>query len=168
MSSPSSKLSSQNECKICRADGVQPYNEYLWPTESWWAREYLDDRVNSCWHFGIVALSDGRFSTEGTVWSIEKNNYAGQQCVFMTRKEAIRVAAARMIRKARASKRWPDSGLGGLKGKYLAEVINWARSVCAKETDQEEPKPIQVKEPPPVRRKTGFPLLDFIPQNGDY
>ena len=142
---------------IRRADGVRPYNHYLWPTESWWASH----RIHSRWHFGIVALADGRFSTEGCVYSIEKNDDFGKPCVFSTRTKALRTAAARMIRIARHSKNWDGLSHGGLKGNMLAEVINWTRNVVALETGKPVPKPVYIQEPLPVYRETGLPLFDF-------
>src|SRR5690349_4692838 len=147
---------------IERADGTRPFNHYLWPTESWWAgRDLRSHQIHIRWNFGIVALADGRFSIEGCVYSIEKNEYSGKPCVFSTRIEAIRMAAARMIRIARASRNWESYGCGGLKGSSLATVINWARKVVAQETGKPTPEPIQIKEPPPVRRATGLPLFDY-------
>jgi len=67
---------------IERVDGVRPYNRYLWATEDWWANRELDDRFSSRFHFGIIALSDGRFSVEGTVTAIEENSYGGELCVL--------------------------------------------------------------------------------------
>lgn len=146
---------------IQRADGTRPYNHYLWPTESWWAVRDLDQHFDGRWHFGIVALMDGRFSTCGEVWSIEENSDDGRQCVYFSREEAIRAAAARMIRIARASRAWENIFHGGLKGPRLAQLINWTRIVVARETGEQSPKPITIKEPPPVPRKTGLPLFDF-------
>ncbi len=143
---------------IERVDGVRPYNRYLWATEDWWANRELDDRFSSRFHFGIIALSDGRFSVEGTVTAIEENSYGGELCVFETRTLAIRIAAARLIVLARASRDWD----GGLKGLRLAELINWVRSVVAKETGTPVRKPVVIKEPPQERPSTGFPLLDLI------
>lgn len=145
---------------IERADGVRPWNHYLWPTERWSACEELSDRINGRWAFSIVALADGRFSIEGCVRNIEKNNYANKPCVFPTRNEAIRIAASRMIRAARWSRNW-GYAYGSLQGHRLAEVINWARKVVAHETGKPEPKSVQIKEPLPEYRKTGLPLFDF-------
>ncbi len=147
---------------IARADGLRPFNRYLLHTEFYCAgHEAIHRHIHTRWFFGIVALLDGRFSIEGSVWAIEKNDYCGKPVVFATRAEAIRTGAARMIRRARRSGNW-DYQFGGLKGKYLAEVINWALAVVARETSKPEPKPVQVKEPPPEYRKTGLPLLDYI------
>lgn len=146
---------------IERADGVRPWNHFLWPTEWWWAYKGLGRNVDSRWSLSIVALKDGRFSVEGSVWAIEENAYCGKTVVFATRTAAIRVAAARMIRNARRSKDW-GSHLGGLNGAALADVINWARDVVAQETNAPKPRPVHVKEPPVPRPKTGLPLFDFF------
>ena len=149
---------------IARADGKMPYNRYLWPMrgDSWWANNDLGPFVHSCWHFSVVALADGRFSTSGTVWDIEREHDSrGRTCVFVAREDAIRTAAARMIKAARASRKWEAFGCGGLDGKCLAQVINWARQIVARETGSPELPPVQVKEPLPARHKTGLPLFDF-------
>jgi hypothetical protein len=146
---------------IERADGVRPYNHYLWPTEIWEARRDINDRISRKWHFCIIALADGRFATQGDVWSIEKNNYGGWKVVFATRNEAIRTAAARMIRRARISRGWTGMWDGGLQGKRLEAVINWALAVVARETAGPAPKCVRVKEEPPPVVKSIFPLFDF-------
>jgi hypothetical protein len=146
---------------IERADGVRPYNKYLWPTESWWANQELNQRYDSRWHFGIVALADGRFSTNGQVLSIEKNDYGGWKIVFATRTEAIRVAAARMIRQARFSQKWTGLYCGGVKGEKLADLINWALGVVARETDKPVSRIVRVKEVQVPRPKSKYPLFNF-------
>jgi hypothetical protein len=146
---------------IERADGVRPYNHYLWPTESWWANQELHQGYDSRWHFGIVALADGRFATEGQVRSIEKNNYGGRKIVFATRTEAIRVAAARMIRQARFSRKWTGLFCGGVKGEKLAGLINWTLGVVAKETGSPAPRPVCIKEIKEPQPRSKFPLFDF-------
>ena len=145
---------------IARADGVRPFNHHLWHTEFYCAgHESRTRHIHTRWAFGIIALLDGRFSIEGSVRAIEKNDYSGRPVVFPTRVEALRTAAARMIRIARRSGSW-DYQFGGLKGEKLATVINWARNVVARETDKPEPKPVSVKDIP-VYRRTGLPLFDF-------
>jgi len=146
---------------IERADGVRPYNHYLWHTETWDAREDLDDYISRKWHFGIIALADGRFATQGDVQSIEKNDYGGWKVVFATRNQAIRTAAARMIRRARISRGWTGMWDGGLQGKKLEAVINWALGVVARETGGPAARPVRVKEVPPPVVKSKFPLFDF-------
>ena len=145
---------------IERIDGVQPYNHYLWPTESWWANREIYQTIGSRHMIGIVALADGRFSVEGSVYAIEKNDYCGKPVVFATRTEAIRIAAARAIRTARWSRKWTNS-FDRLEGKRLADVINWIINTVARETGKPEPKPVRIKEPPPPYRPTGLPLFDF-------
>ena len=107
-----------------------------------------------------VAAQDGRYAVEGCVHSIERNEYAGKPIVYPTREQAIRVAAARMIRTMRKARTW-DRQYGGMQGKQLAEVINWARSVVAKETGKPMPSPVHIKDPPPPFRETGLSLFDF-------
>ena len=61
---------------IKRVDGQVPYNGYLWPTEAWWPGHQPEfrNRIHGQWHFGIVALIDGRFAVDGTVSYIEANS----------------------------------------------------------------------------------------------
>jgi len=149
---------------IERVDGTRPYNHYLWPLpdDQWWANGQLGNRIDSRWHFSVVALKDGRYSVEGSVYSIEDNDYAGDPVVFPTREKAIRISAARMIRAARWSRNW-DWRYGGLNGEKLASVVNWAREIVAKETGKEKPKPRFFKEQQREPQKTGLPLFDFYP-----
>lgn len=155
-------------------DGTRPYNMYLWPTEDWWANgsvekyskvprykmigEYFDSR----WNFGIVALKDGRFSVEGSVYSIEKGvDAAGHKVVFDTRSEAIRTAAARIIGEARGSRKWPSGCFGALAGKELEKFINWTLAIVAIECGEKPTTPVRVFEPAPEKKPSGLPLFDF-------
>lgn len=147
-------------------DGRVPINWHLYFTDWWWANKQFGYSVDSRWNFGIVALSDGRFSTDGSVYSIENDNCNGhwekpRPCVYATRRQAIRVAAARMIRTARASRRWEGLFTGRLEGPRLAMVINWAREIVARETGGSKAAPITIFEPPKPRLKTGLPLFDL-------
>ncbi len=148
---------------IERADGTRPYNQYLWPTESWWANRDMGYRFSSRFHFGIVALADGRFSTSGFVWNIEKNECAGRPCVFADRTSAIRSAAAQLIRLARALSRDKDRGTyqEKLQGSDLARLINWVLDTVTRETGGNRSSVVTVKEPPPKKVSTGYPLLDL-------
>lgn len=147
---------------IARADGVRPYNHYLWPTESWWPNREIGYHIDGRWFFGIVALADGRFSTEGSVFLIERDgSRSGRPCVFITRSTAIRTAAARMIRSARQSRHWEGLSHGGLRGHLLADLINWALQIVARETGKPAPKLIVFSEAEPHRAKTGLPLFDL-------
>lgn len=148
---------------IVRADGTKSFNSYLWPTEWWWANREIHRNIDSRWNFHIVALLDGRFSIEGCVHFIERNEYAGKKIVFATREEAIRISAARMIRVARKSGSWGYQ-YGGLQGEKLAQVVNWAREVARRESGRAVAKPVTFKEPPPPYRPTGLPLFDFMHQ----
>lgn len=150
---------------IARADGVRPFNHHLWalPGDDWWANRSLGDRFDGRWHFAIYALADATFATTGFVPDIEDNADAGLPCVFDCRTKAIRIAAARMIKVARASRKWTGYNTGALKGEKLAMLINWARSVVAAETGKEPQKPISIKPEatPVIIKKTGMPLFDF-------
>ncbi|HLP66735.1 MAG TPA: hypothetical protein VK181_04375 [Rhizobium sp.] len=147
-------------------NGRAPTNDYFYFTDWWWANKQFGYSVDCRWNFGIVALADGRFSVDGCVYAIEKNNCNGhwekhRPCVYDTREQAIRVAAARLIRIARASRRWTGLFTGKLEGERLALVVNWIRAVVARETSQPTPTPITIYEPPKPRPKTGLPLFDL-------
>lgn len=146
---------------ISRADGRRPSNGYLWPTESWWAYDEFGHRgFTGRHHFGIVALNDGRWATNGIVCEIEansdnpfgRNGRPGKPVVFGTREKAIRIAVARFIRLCRWARRWagtPD---------YLTEAncqraINWSLAIAK--------RPPLALLPLKVRQKpTGMPLFD--------
>lgn len=149
---------------IQRADGVRPYNMYLWDSESWWpGRERRFQCVSGRHHFGIVALMDGRWAIDGDVFAITRG-----EGVYATRIQALRVAAARAIRLVRWSRGWSDFHQA-LKGKLAADVINWYRAIVAAECGKPEPKPVTVREalpPPPVRPEAGLPLFDYVPDKG--
>lgn len=154
------------ESPILCANGLPPDNGHFRPTEWWWANRQFGYTVDSRWNFYVVALADGRFSTDSSVYAIERNNsnWIGEiprPCVFDTREQALRVAAARLIRQARSSRKWPGLFTGKLEGEKLAMVINWTRTIIARQTGKSEPAPIIVWEPPRPRPKTGLPLLDF-------
>src|SRR5689334_2011357 len=118
---------------IRRADGREPFNGYLWPTESWWLgheRRKFDSR----WHFGIVALADGRFALYGSVYAIKADkDLGGRRNCFPDRKSAIRSGAARLIQTMRASGTWGIQ-YGGMTGSKLAEAINWVLATVARDT----------------------------------
>lgn len=150
---------------IERADGRKPWNMFLWPTEEWWPGQETQFRnsVGTMHHFGIIALKDGRWATCGSVYSIKRNrDYCGRPCVFPTRLQALRVAAARAIKLARESQSW-TSPFDRLTGETLAAVINWYRSILARESGKPEPKPITVPEPSftaKARPEAGLPLFE--------
>ncbi len=144
-----------------RADGRQPFNGYLWPSESWWLGH--EQKSFHCrWHFGFVALNDGLFSTEGCVYAIQRNEsgeWKGRPCVFATRQTAIRVAAARLIVVMRASKDWGHN-YGGMCGQKLATAINWVLKIVARET-AEATRLVTIADPKPARPTIGLPLFDW-------
>jgi len=150
---------------IERADGVRPFNYNLWPLpgDDWWACYDLGDHcIDPRWHFSVFALADGRYSTSSSVFDIERGvDSQGRVCVFSTREKAVRMSCARMIRTARASRKWQVSGCGKLEGSSLSKVINYALMVVSQETGKPVPRPVKVKEPDPPKIKTGLPLFDF-------
>jgi len=153
-------------------NGKRPYNMFLWPTEDWWANgcmerfskphryTWIHDNFDSRWHFGIVALKDGRFATDGSVYDIEKGvDHSGRSVVFDTRAAAIRAAAARVIKQACWARNW--TGFGRLSREDCEAFINWARGIVAMETGKPAPSPVKVMIPAPVKKPSGLPLFDF-------
>lgn len=146
---------------IHRADGVRPWNMYLWPTESWWPSHHIRVPwdVSSC-HFQYIALADGRFSTDGCVYAITKNrDLYGLQCLFSSSEAAIRTSAARMIRHLLAARSW---GSPAIDTERLEAVINWSLRAVAKATNQMAPADAHIPRPPtppPYRVEAGLPLF---------
>ncbi len=148
---------------IERADGVRPYNNYLWPTEDWWAYHEFGYRgFSGRFHFGIIELNDGRFSVDGSVFHIENNSTnpfsfgerPGLKVVFDTREQAIRIAVARFIRLCRYSRKWTGFYSDGLTEENCQKAINWALSIAKRPPSKLRPLP-----KPPV--KTGLALFDW-------
>lgn len=136
---------------IERIDGRRPYNRYLWPMpeDDWWAYDTFGHGVSSRFHLCVVALADGRWSTDGSVYGIERNRDCyGKSCVFDTREQAIRIAAARFIRMCRHARRW--NGYDHLTDERCQQLINWALEIAK--------RPLPRQEPP--RPSTGLPLFD--------
>jgi hypothetical protein len=146
---------------ILRADGRRSFNRYFWPMagDSWWA--YNEDafwRVSGRFHFEVIGLADGRWSTYGSVSSIEKNEDPwGHPCVYGSREKAIRIAAARFIRMCRRARRW--SGSDHMTEEMAARVINWALAIAKRPPQTLAPLPAPPAAPPPP---TGLPLLDYL------
>lgn len=158
--------------------GTVPYNGFLWPTEAWWPGHEPEfrNRVRGQWNFGIVALIDGRYAIDGNVSHIEANNdnpyrrdgeADGMTVVFSTRVDAVRTAAARMIRSILRSRYWQGCGVGDqMSRKTMADVINWTRAKVADACQEEPPKPLTLLEPPPPpapRPEAGLPLFEMKP-----
>jgi hypothetical protein len=163
---------------IKRVDGQVPYNGYLWPTEAWWPGHQPEfrNRIRGQWHFGIVALIDGRFAVDGTVSHINadsetpyrrENEPEGRRVVFATRQAAIRVAAARMIGDIRRLRHSTRLGVWGhMDRATMADVINWTRASVASACNEAPPAPIALQEPPPhpaPRPEAGLPLFEMKP-----
>lgn len=150
---------------IARVDGARPYNGYLWPTESWWAyNEFGHHGFSGRFHFGIIALNDGRYATEGFVWQIEANSddprgvrdRPGRPVVFDTRDQAIRIAAARFIRLCRRATSWQGSP-DCLSAVNSRKAINWALGIAKRPASKF--LPIAPAAPKPAR--TGLALFDY-------
>lgn len=149
---------------IKRADGTVPYNGYLWPTEEW--RPGYQKQMQGLegrWHFGIIALADGRFATTGEVHSIRcERDEIGRAVVFADRNDALRVAAARMIRRLRAARNW--TGDFRVSRELAMDAINWSRAQVAVACQSPLPKPITLPRPPippPPKPEAGLPLFDL-------
>jgi hypothetical protein len=130
---------------IERADGVRPFNSYLWPTESWCAWHEPGRGGWQVGRFGIVALWDGSFAVNGFLWQIEKNNRRSvlvetkdqlhRPNNFPTRHQAIRAAAAdclRLLRVTRRSKHCNDRV--SRDPQHFVDVCNWVRLTVHRET----------------------------------
>jgi hypothetical protein len=131
------------------------------------------------WHFGIVALNDGRFSVDGTVSQIEANSETpyrreyepeGRKIVYATRVEAIRVAAARMIQQILRTRQNKYVGIWDrIDRKTMTDVINWTRAKVAEACQSAMPAPISIAELPPhpaPRPEAGLPLFEIKPNAG--
>lgn len=150
------------EGPIARADGVRPFNHYLWPTEDWWAYDEFGYRgFTGRHHFGIIALADGRWSISGFVREIEANSDrpfsrqgdgTGRPVVFNTRDEALRVAVARFIRLCRLARGWTGTH-DHLTEENCGKAVNWALAIAKR--PPASLRPIEVAAP-----KTGLPLFD--------
>lgn len=128
---------------IARADGVRPYNHYLWPTEVWAANREpgLSAMIYQIWRIEVIALLDGRWSTIGSVHRIEEDrDYDGNRCCFVTREEAIRASAARIVRKARLWRGQTDYfGRPLISDPQAFGVIAWALRLAQLEAGKEAP-----------------------------
>ena len=123
-------------------------------------------------HFGIVALQDGRFATDGMTWALDANSTIpswetaktgkkGKPVIFATRTEAIRTAGAREIRKARWSRKW---GSDGLNAAELAILVNWTLekiNTACKGDGWRPVTPIPEPPPPPKDETAGLALFDY-------
>jgi hypothetical protein len=130
-------------------NGTVPYNNYLWPTEAWWpCRDpAIGYRVDSRHHFGIVALSDGRFATDGDLHHILRSDGEGLPIVFADRTAAIRTAAARMLGVGKAARHW---NVFTLRPDDYAKLYNWTIQAVAQATSSDRtPRLTSIPEPPP-------------------
>jgi hypothetical protein len=135
---------------IRRSDGALPYNSYLWPSESWWLYDEFK-HASSRWMFSICALANGKFAVEGYVWAIRDGHSHGRKNNYPTRKEAIRAAAARLIRGMRGSR--TSGGLSdSLNGSQLAQAINWVLDTVAGETCAKRKRVVTMAAPIKRRR----------------
>lgn len=144
---------------IQRLDGRRPFNRYLWPMagDDWWAYNTPKlRRVSGRFHFSVVALADGRWSTSGSVYSIEENRDCyGYPCVFPTREQAVRVAAARFVRMCRHARAW--DGVDHLSHELCQHLVNWVLDIADRPPAVLRPLAL----PMPTPKPTGLPLLDY-------
>jgi hypothetical protein len=158
---------------ITRADGRRPFNCYLWPLGEdafWPGHEYGDRRLRQAggmFHFQAVALADGRWSTDGSTYAIERNlDCYGCPCVYPTRMAALRVSAGRMIRGIRRAHRSSDTMLR-LSHDAAQATIAWTFDVLRRETGRQArrvPALLPVVRPKPAMR-AGLPLFDAVPSD---
>jgi hypothetical protein len=112
-----------------RADGVAPFNHYLWPLEGdwFWASRELDRHYSSLWNFCAVALNDGTWLAHGFVW--EK--------AYPTRIAALRASAAAMLRSARNARHW--KGMDAVSNEQFEQLVKWVYEILD-------------RPPPPIKR----------------
>lgn len=149
---------------IQSANGTRPYNYYLWPTESWWVTHQQQFRnVYGQYRFGFVALHDGRFTTDGSVFAIKSGlDCYDRPCVFATREAAIRHSAARMIGHMRSAMR-SERPEPGNNVETVQDMINWTRRAVAEACKAPAPRPVTLPIPPPPpapRPEAGLPLFE--------
>lgn len=146
---------------IRRADGARPYNMYLWPTESWWPSHDEPEfrTVASIFHFQCIELADGRFATEGSVYSIASNSdYNDRPCVFATREAAIRHSAARMIQHIRWARSWEGLDMR-LSQDVACKLINWTLRKVAEVCGSPAPRYVNLPILPAPRPEDDLPLF---------
>lgn len=149
---------------IQAADGTRPRNWYLWPTEAWWVTHQPQFRnVWGQYHFGYVALADGQYATDGSVFAIDRNcDSYDMPCVFATRTQAIRTSAARMIMQMRWAMRCERPQQGN-NVKTVQAMINWTLNTVAEECKSPAPRSVTLPVPPPPpapRPEDGLPLFE--------
>lgn len=155
-----------------RADGARPFNGYLWPSEWWWAhREPGNYNWDSRWNFGIVHLRDGQFAVMGQLSAIESNNRRYRWEVkdgqlhrannFATRRQAVRTAAADVLRTLRNVRDWKSNDRITRDPVHWAAVVNWVLTTAHRKADSREPRFSLHRDPVPPRIvPTGMPLFD--------
>lgn len=144
---------------IERADGRRPFNHYLWALdEDWyWANRMLGRRFSSRFEFKVIALADGRWATEGSVYRIEEGESSGRSCVFDTREKAIRISVARFIRLCRHARKWTGITVDRLSNEDAQILINWALEIAHRPPAVLRPLPAPAK----LRATKSLPLFDL-------
>jgi hypothetical protein len=102
-----------------RADGVPAFNQYFWPMpEDNFHPADLRPRVNAAMlQWSVVPLNNGAWIVDGFTWS--------QQ--YLDRASAMRVAAARVLRRARAARH--AHGVDGMDPDAFEGFVVWVYSI---------------------------------------
>ncbi|MFP3921951.1 MAG: hypothetical protein ACLFU3_09630 [Dichotomicrobium sp.] len=127
------------------------------PGDDWWAYDTFGHRhVSGRFHFAVVGLADGRWSSSGHVYDIERGTDSrGRRIVFDSREKAIRAATAQFIRLCRAARRWPEGVCSDRLSDEMAQrLINWALAIALR--PEKNLRPVPKLEP-----KWNLPLFDF-------
>lgn len=116
-----------------RADGAAPFNHHLWPMGDAFHPSALEPvRVPGWFYWYVIPLNNGCWLADGYINSKQ----------YPTRTAALRVAAAKVIRRARAARHW--RGMDGLDDEQFRALIGWVYGTL------ERPAPrIYVAPPPP-------------------
>lgn len=138
-----------------RADGVAPYNHYLWPLNAdwYWANKDVSYRFPARWNFCAIALADGRWLADGLVSENE-----ARMRFFSTREAALRHSAADLIRTVRSARRW--DGQDRTSNEDFAAIVAWVFDVL----DLPVPKLLPVAPPTTTPPWRDLPLFAEIEQ----
>lgn len=149
---------------IERADGERPFNMYLYETETW-APGHRVPGLNIAYQFriGIVALADGRWSTSGFVYHIQRGSDDLGPVVFDSREAAIRASAARFFQALRWHRKFCDRQA---ERSIMRRAAEYGWSVLVQEVGHPPDRtPVgywDVEPPPALPRGSGLPLFDRV------
>jgi hypothetical protein len=115
-----------------RADGVAPFNHHLWPMEDAFHPGELRPYVcGSRYYWYVIPLNNGAWLADGYVLSKQ----------YPTREVAMRAAAARVLRTARAARHW--DGMDHMDAEQLRVLVAWVYDILKR------PAPSVYIAPPP-------------------